>query len=477
MFTATVHTPDSFDRDSHHDLQRRAETLASALELQSELDRCGEFEEAASMATRSMSHWLRAEGAVLCWRSRPGAGLKCISDHAHDGGNFASEQFLGSQHVGTLEREALAAAEEAGLRDGLSKVAATEVASSPGTMAMRQWLKTIGVANLIACPLADPGGGNLGVLLLLDPHEPDAAEILQAFGPLLASKLQSIQRLQPIGVEASLVRGIRSFRSTWQRATLCVLATVILLMFLPAHHNIRTNVQFQPVQRRFIAVPFDGPLQECLVRPGDTVTSGELLAKINPRELEFELAGLRALHGQADQERRGSMATHDFGKSQIAALEAERLKTQTELLNHRKNNLEIRSPMDGVIVSGDWKQSEGAPLTRGGTLFEIAPVGSMKVEIEVLEQDIAHVNAGMQTQIHTHAMPDRVMHGVIKRIHPAATLRDSENVFLAEVTVDDQDGLLRPGMKGRATIYGNKRPIGWILFHRPWNLLLRWLGM
>jgi RND family efflux transporter MFP subunit len=458
-------------------LQRRAETLAAAIELQSELDRCREFDEAASIATRSLSLWLRAEGAVLCWRSRPGAGLKCISDHAHNGGKFATEHPLKSQRGGTLEREALAAAEEACLRDGWSNVAATEVASSPGTMAMRQWLKTIGSANLMACPLSDPAGENLGVLLLLDPHEQDSAEILEAFGPLLASKLQSIQRLQPTGVEASLVRGMRSFQAHWQRTTLCIVATAILLMFLPAHHNIRTNVQLQPVQRRFIAVPFDGPLQECLVRPGDTVKAGELLAKINPRELEFELAGLRALHGQADQERRGSMATHDFGKSQIAALEADRLKTQTELLNHRKDNLEIRSPIDGIIISGDWKQSEGAPLTRGETLFEIAPVGSMKVEIEVPEEDIAYVNAGMLTQIHTHAMPDRVMHGVITRIHPAATLRDSENVFLAEVTLDDQDGLLRPGMKGHATIYGNKRPIGWIVFHRPWNLLLRWLGV
>lgn len=467
MFTASSLSPDATSRDSHHELLQRAETLAAAIELQSALDACREFDEAASIATRSLSEWLQAEGAILCWRNRPTSGLKCISDHAHGGGTFATDH----------PRETLAAAEEACLRDGLSKVAATEVASSPGTMAMRQWLKTIGSNNLLACPMSDSSGKNLGVLLILDPRERSASATLDAFAPLLSCKLQSIQRLQPTGVEASLVRGIRSFRSTWQRATVCVLSTIILLMFLPAHHNIRTDVQLQPVQRRFIAVPFDGPLQECMVRPGDTVTEGQLLAKINPRELEYELAGLRALHGQADQERRGSMATHDFGKSQIAALEADRLKTQTELLNHRKDNLEIRSPIDGVIVSGDWKQSEGAPLTRGETLFEIAPVGSMKVEIAIPEEDFAHVQPGMLARVHTHAMPDRVMHGAITRVHPAATIRDSENVFLAEVTVDDQDGLLRPGMKGRATIYGNKRPIGWIVFHRPWNLLLRWLGV
>ncbi|MEO9593135.1 efflux RND transporter periplasmic adaptor subunit [Rhodopirellula bahusiensis] len=467
MSTASTHSPQSLDRDSHHELLHRAETLAAAIELQSTLDTCHEFDEAASIATHSLSEWLRAEGAVLCWRNRPDAGLKCISDHAHGGGTFAANH----------HRETLAAGEEACLRDGISKVAATEVASSPGTMAMRQWLKAIGSANLLACPLFSPAGKNLGVLLIIDPQERSALSILDAFGPLLSSKLQSIQRLQPTGVEASLVRGIRSFRSIWRRATICILSTIVLLMFLPAHHNIRTNVQLQPVQRRFIAVPFDGPLQECMVRPGDIVTAGELLAKINPREVEFELAGLRALHGQADQERRGSMATHDFGKSQIAALEADRLKTQTDLLNHRKDNLEIRSPIDGVIVSGDWKQSEGAPLTRGETLFEIAPVGSMKVEIEIPEEEFAHVRPGMLAQVHTHAMPDRVMHGAITRVHPAATIRDSENVFLAEVTVNDQDGLLRPGMKGRATIYGNKRPIGWIVFHRPWNLMLRWLGV
>ncbi|MCC9643184.1 HlyD family efflux transporter periplasmic adaptor subunit [Rhodopirellula sp. JC740] len=470
VLSATVndlrHATADATRDLGLDWQQRAETLATAIELQTALDGCQEFDDATAIATQSLCRWLKSEGAVLCW-SRPGGRLRCVHDHASGGGQIA----------GGTERELLAAAEEACLREGVTHVGQSDVAAPPATMAMRQWLQAIGSSHLLACPLKEPDSTVRGVLMLVSANDRSAATVMDAFAPLLASKLQSIERLQPVGMEATIVRGMRSFRRVWQRTLVLVLSAVFLLMFLPAPHNIRTTVELQPVKRRFLSVPFDGPLQACLVRPGDMVEQGELLAKINPRELEFALAGLKAEANQADQERRGSMATHEFGKSRIAALEADRLKTQTDLLNYQKENLEIRSPIDGIILSGDWKQSEGAPLTRGETLFEIAPTGSMKVEIAISEEDIAHVAVGMLAQIHTHAMPERVMHGEIKRIQPTATIRESENVFLAEVEMDDQEGLLRPGMKGRAIIYGDQRPIGWIVFHRPWNQLLRWLGV
>ena len=47
------------------------------------------------------------------------------------------------------------------------------------------------------------------------------------------------------------------------------------------------------------------------------------------------------------------MAEHDVVGSKIAGLESERLRLQTELLEYRHENLEIRSPLSGVVVSGD----------------------------------------------------------------------------------------------------------------------------
>jgi hypothetical protein len=48
---------------------------------------------------------------------------------------------------------------------------------------------------------------------------------------------------------------------------------------------------------------------------------------------------------------------------------------------------------------------------------------------------------------------------------------------VAELPLDNLDGTLRPGMKGRAKIAGPTRPWVWNLLHKPCEKLLQFLGM
>ncbi len=198
------------------------------------------------------------------------------------------------------------------------------------------------------------------------------------------------------------------------------------------------------------------------------VAQGELLARINPREIDFELAGLRADLSRAQQEQMGLMAKHDVAGSRIAELEAESLRLQTELLQYRRFNLDIVSPISGVVVSGDLKQSEGTPLSRGETLFEIAPLGKIVVEIAIAESDYSHVRVGMPVHFQVHALPQRQFVASLDRIHPRAELIEHENVFIGEVTIEDPENVLRPGMLGRATVIGDRHPLGWNLLHKAY---------
>jgi len=170
------------------------------------------------------------------------------------------------------------------------------------------------------------------------------------------------------------------------------------------------------------------------------------------------------------------MAAHEVAATKMADLESERLRLQRDLLVYRRDNLQIRSPIDGVIISGDWKESEGMPMTLGEVLFEIAPVGRMIVDVEVDESDIAHVRAGMTVDFHVDAFPNRQLTGSVARIHPRAQQRNQNNVFVTELQVDDRDGVLRPGMRGHATITSDKHPLGWNLFHKAFDALRRLVG-
>jgi biotin carboxyl carrier protein len=343
-------------------------------------------------------------------------------------------------------------------------------------MAAAQLARRLSADSLVGTCLFDSTGRDCGVVLVISPSDAATSNFLSAIAAPLASKLIGIERLQRTPLE-STIRGIaemaRGSRRNWILASVITLS---LAMLLPLPYKIRCELELQPVKHRFVAVPFDGPLELSHVRPGDTVAKGDLLATINPREIEYELASIRAELNRAMQEKKGLMADHDFAGSKIAGLESDRLQLQTDLLQYRHDNLEIRSPIAGVVVSGDLKQSEGMPMSRGETLFEIAPLGEMVVEIAVPEEDVAHVREGMQVSFYVHALPSRGMSGSIARLHPRAELRNHDNIYIAEVRVRDDDNVLRPGMRGRARIVGDRHALGWNLFHKAYFALLRVAG-
>ena len=85
--------------------------------------------------------------------------------------------------------------------------------------------------------------------------------------------------------------------------------------------------------------------------------------------------------------------------AQQAELEMERLELKIRLISNRLNRLEVRSPLDGIVLVGDLKKTEGAPLTVGQAMFEIAPLDRMIVEVEIPEREILHVEEGREVAV------------------------------------------------------------------------------
>ena len=100
----------------------------------------------------------------------------------------------------------------------------------------------------------------------------------------------------------------------------------------------------------------------------------------------------------------------------------------------------------------------------------------MVIEIGIPEDDITHVSVGQTVDAVLNALPDRSWVGQITRIHPRTELVDQDYVFVAEVHFQNDLGLLRPGMKGRAKITTARHPLGWNLFHKAIDQLRFWTG-
>jgi multidrug resistance efflux pump len=246
------------------------------------------------------------------------------------------------------------------------------------------------------------------------------------------------------------------------------------LMAVPLPYRVACDCELQPVLRRFVAAPYAGVLERTLAKNGDIVTKDQLLARMDGRNLRIELSGLQAELAGAKKRRDLALAQGDIAKSQIARSEMDRFQSKIQLLEERTRNLEVCSPIDGIVVSGDLQKVEGAPLEMGQTLFEVAPLDQMISEIAIPEAEIQYVSSGQEVAIKLSAFPFKTWTGTIKRIHPRTEIVNDESVFVAEVALENEGIELKPGMQGSAKIQSGWAPLGWNLFHRPWETVRYW---
>lgn len=260
------------------------------------------------------------------------------------------------------------------------------------------------------------------------------------------------------------------------RIYLGAILAFVSVCLLPWPHAIRCKVVCEPVMRRYVAAPFDARLLQSHVVVGQQVKQGDLLATLDGGELRSQLASVRARLAQAEQRELSALSSGDHSKSGLERLEVEHLRREAELLERRHARLEIRSPIDGVVVTGDLERAEGAPLAVGDSLFEIASLEQLIAEVAVPEEDITLVKNGMPVFIAVDAMPGSRFESVLQRIHLRSEIRDSASVFIAEAELDNNDNVLRPGMNANASIDAGYRAIGWQLFRRPYNAARQWIG-
>ena len=270
-------------------------------------------------------------------------------------------------------------------------------------------------------PLLGDSAEPIGAWLLLDPQDASAEALLRAaqhpvgacLGLLRSGRGRTLARL------GKKLLG-RSPRRRWACLLLALFALALLLAW-PRPHRLVCECQLQPVSRRFVAAPFDGTLEKSYVEPGDIVAAGQVMAQMDGRETQLELSALEAESGRGRKKWEASLALDDIYEAQQAKLDMQRLKLKIEILRERQRNLQIKSPQAGIVVSGELKRSEGAPLTVGQNLFEVAPLTRMQVEVAVPESEIAYVRSGMELQIRLDAYPRSTHTARLRNIVPRAS--------------------------------------------------------
>jgi multidrug resistance efflux pump len=342
-------------------------------------------------------------------------------------------------------------------------------------VAHRQLCGNLHLPAVLTSPLTTPEGETIGAILLTGSPDTIGSEKLSNFiraaSPRIASAIEVVSRAEPGKLKQTISRVTTALPSasgiTWAMSVMMIVA----IGMLPVTYRVRSHCTTQPVTRRYAVAPFQGLIEKGFAKPGDRVEAGQLLARMDGQSIRWELASVVAEKQHASKKREIALAERKVTDSMLSQLDADRLAAQTALLRHQESQVEIRSPISGVVLSGSLERSDAAAVDTGEVIYEIAPLEKMKIEATIASDEITHVAQGQQVRVWIDGMSGKSFTGVIDRVNPRSELREGHNVFVATITIDNQNDLLRPGMKGSIRIDCAKHPLAWNLFHGPWDYL------
>jgi multidrug efflux pump subunit AcrA (membrane-fusion protein) len=232
--------------------------------------------------------------------------------------------------------------------------------------------------------------------------------------------------------------------------------------FAQGEFRISGKALIEGVIQRAAVAPFDGFVSTAPVRAGDIVTAGQILATLDDRELTLELLRVRSVFEQQVVKYSDAIGERDPVAARLAAALIEQSKAEIAQVEDKLGRAKIAAPFSGVVVSGDLRQMLGSPVNKGQVLFQLAPLDSFRVILQVDERDISFVSAGQTGQLVLTGFSGRSFPFRVKAVTPVATASEGRNYFSVEAEIEYADEQLRPGMEGVGKISMERRRLLWI---------------
>lgn len=235
------------------------------------------------------------------------------------------------------------------------------------------------------------------------------------------------------------------------------------IVFVQGQFRITARSFLEGSVQSAIVAPFDSYVATAPIRAGDIVEQDTLLVSLDDRDLRLELITLETQLQQVESQLREAMSNRERAQINVFQAQTEQLNSQINLVEEQISRTKLTARFAGVVVSGDLSQSLGAPLRKGEVLFEIAPLDSYRMILEVDDHDIAQIDTELGGKVVLSAFPDQSLDFKINRITPVATAREGRNYFRVEAELLEPVVNLRPGMEGIAKIEVDRRNLTWIL--------------
>ncbi len=229
---------------------------------------------------------------------------------------------------------------------------------------------------------------------------------------------------------------------------------------------IQSNGSLRAINQSSVKAKVAGEVKEVLVREGDSVKAGQLIARIDPIEYDWRVKQARenvmAAQGQLDIAKRtlnNNQALLQQGFISATALENSQGQFNTAQANVAANqaalslaqkslsDTQVRAPMNGIIAARNVEPGEKVSVD--AKLLDIVDLSALELEASVPAADIAQVQIGQEVEIRPEGF-DKPLMGHITRISPAN--QSGSRSYLVYAKIEQAEARLRAGLFAQAAI-------------------------
>jgi HlyD family secretion protein len=191
------------------------------------------------------------------------------------------------------------------------------------------------------------------------------------------------------------------------------------------------------------------------------IQKAEIVSRIDAEKNQENLEEAKATY---DQLRETFDLKRKAAQAAIRILEIQRDRTQ-QTMEHAKANsdkMQIRSPLDGVVVLNTiWKQGtmgevqEGDQVRPGVPFMQVVNPATMQVRVHANQQDFPSLQVGQMAKVRLDAYPEMILQGKVDQLSPIGENGDFSNklrTFVVIVAIEGNDPKLMPDLSAAVDV-------------------------
>jgi multidrug resistance efflux pump len=252
---------------------------------------------------------------------------------------------------------------------------------------------------------------------------------------------------------------------------------------MPVRLSANASVEITPRDAMPITSPQEGVIEKVLVRPNQSISQGTLLVRYNESidKSRLTLAQRNLAVARAELERTTSKSFQDpVSRAELATFRArvQEKAAEARFIEQMLEQLIIRAPLDGAAIFADADEWVGRPVQKGERIMLLADPLKIWVSLFITPEEAIPDLKAAPVKVNLDITPlESLQATVVESGYESVVMPDGRVGYLLRASLSPDQPLPRIGLKGVATVYGERTILAYYIFRKPIRVMRRVLGL